>query len=146
MSISDCEEHGCNGPSYERHIKELERELAEEREAKVQWKEEWRLAVAAKNAHLPESATPAAVVVVDAAGNSSVVLDSKFRAALTPGEHVLFARGTEVATPVARIVFDCSYENGKLVSKRNPQIFCESVDLMQYEPNTPLYTNCSARR
>ena len=40
----------------------------------------------------PESATPAAVVIVDAAGNSSVVLDSQFRAALTTGEHVLFAR------------------------------------------------------
>ena len=39
-----------------------------------------------------ESATPAAVVIVDAAGNSSVVLDSQFRAALTTGEHVLFAR------------------------------------------------------
>ena len=51
--------------------------------------------VAALVARHPEAATPAAVVIVDAAGNSSVVLDSKFRAALTTGEHVLFARGSE---------------------------------------------------
>ena len=43
----------------------------------------------------PESATPAAVVIVDAVGNPSVVLDSKFRASLTTGEHVLFARRPE---------------------------------------------------
>ena len=48
--------------------------------------------VAALVARHPEAATPAAVVIVDAAGNSSVVLDSQFRAALTTGEHVLFAR------------------------------------------------------
>ena len=41
-----------------------------------------------------ESATPAAVVIVDAAGNPSVVLDSQFRAALTTGEHVLFSKST----------------------------------------------------
>ena len=47
---------------------------------------------ASQEVRLPESATPAAVVIVDAAGNPSVVLDSQFRAALTTGEHVLFAR------------------------------------------------------
>ena len=43
------------------------------------------------------------------------------------------------AAPVAKIVFDCSYEDGKLVSKRNPQIFRTEVDLMQFDPDTPLY-------
>ena len=48
------------------------------------------------------SATPAAVVIVDAAGNPSVVLDSKFRAGLTAGEHVLFARGPEAGEYICK--------------------------------------------
>ena len=41
----------------------------------------------------------------------------------------LYALKARQGEPVATIVFDCAYDKGVLVSKRNPQIFQASVDL-----------------